>query len=218
MVLPASFPGGLRAALRLVRDEIGVYKRHRNGKKNAAKYAGETNLKLNIGCGPNTKSDWINIDLISPRADLALDMREAIPFHENSAIIIYSEHFFEHLDYPDPAKRFLKECLRILQPGGTFSVGVPDTQWPLEAYVGPDEKDYFAYSKATYRPAWCETRLESINYHFRQDGEHRFAYDYETLHHVLIEAGFQNIRRRDFDSTLDTEDRRIGTLYVDAQK
>jgi SAM-dependent methyltransferase len=93
-------------------------------------------MKLNIGCGPNRKKGWDNIDLL-PDVDLSLDMREAMPFSENSATIIYSEHFFEHLDYPEPAKRFLKECHRILRPGGIFSVGVPDTEWPLLAYVGP---------------------------------------------------------------------------------
>jgi predicted SAM-dependent methyltransferase len=218
MNLPASFPSGLRAALRLLRDEIGMYQHHRKGIKKASNYTRETNLKLNIGCGPNLKVGWLNIDLFSPQADLALDMREAMPFRDNSAIIIYSEHFLEHLDYPEPANRFLKECYRILKPGGIFSVGVPDTEWPLEAYVGPDDKNYFAWSTATCLPAWCQTRIEDINYHFRQDGEHRFAYDYETLHHALMEAGFPNIRRRAFDATLDTENRKIGTLYVDAVK
>lgn len=141
-----------------------------------------------------------------------------MPFRDNSAKIIYSEHFFEHLDYPEPAMRFLRECHRILKPGGTFSVGVPDAEWPLQAYVGPDNAGYFAYSKATWLPAWCHTRLDDINYHFRQEGEHRFAYDYETLRHVLVEAGFANVRRRAFNDALDTENRRIGTLYVDAEK
>ena len=216
MKLPASFPSGLRSALRLLRDEIRVFQHHRKGIKKAAKYSRETNLKLNIGCGPNRKLGWLNIDLFSPQADLALDMREPIPFRDNSAAIIYSEHFFEHLDYPDPAKRFLKECHRILKPGGTFSVGVPDTEWPLQAYVGPDDKNYFAWSKANCLPEWCQTRIDDINYHFRQDGEHRFAYDYETLNFALTEAGFSNIKQRSFDANLDTEQRRIGTLYVDA--
>ena len=126
-------------------------------------------------------------------------MREAIPFRGNSAAIIYSEHFLEHLDYPEPAKRFLEECHRIFKPGGIFSVGVPDTEWPLQAYAGP-------------------ARIDDINYHFRQDGEHRFAYDYETLHLALMEAGYSNIKQRSFDANLDTEQRRIGTLYVDAVK
>jgi predicted SAM-dependent methyltransferase len=218
MKLPASFPSGLLAAVRLLRDEVRMYQRHRKGSKKASKYNAETNLKLNIGCGPNRKSGWLNIDLFSPRADLALDMREAIPFRGNSAAIIYSEHFFEHLDYPEPAKRFLKECRRILKPGGIFSVGVPDTEWPLQAYAGPDDKNYFAWSKENCLPEWCQTRIDDINYHFRQDGEHRFAYDYETLHLALMEAGFSNIRQRSFDANLDTEKRRIGTLYVEAVK
>jgi predicted SAM-dependent methyltransferase len=218
MTLPASFPWGLRAALRLFRGEIVAYRRHRGGIKRAAKYRGQTDLKLNIGCGPHTKAGWLNIDLLSPEVELALDMREPMPFGDNSAIVIYSEHFLEHLDYPRPATRFLNECRRILKPGGKFSVGVPDTEWPLKAYVGPDDDGYFAYSKAMWLPEWCQTRMDDINYHFRQEGEHRFAYDYETLHRVLMEAGFVNIRRRAFDRALDTEDRKVGTLYVDAGK
>jgi predicted SAM-dependent methyltransferase len=175
-------------------------------------------LKLNIGCGDNPKSGWINIDLLSPRGDLALDMREPLPFADNSVAIVYSEHFFEHLDYPGDAQRFLKECRRVLKPGGVFSVGVPDTQWPLEAYTGPDERGYFPLAKAEWHPGWCKTRLAQINYHFRQDGEHRFAYDLETLSHVLSEAGFISIKSREFDSALDDETRRTGTLYMNAAK
>jgi predicted SAM-dependent methyltransferase len=210
-------PHGLYSALRLLRNEVNIYRLHRKGIKKARTYAGQSDMKLNIGCGPNRKQGWVNIDLL-PDVDLSLDMREAMPFSENSAAIIYSEHFFEHLDYPEPAKQFLKECHRILKPGGIFSVGVPDTEWPLQAYVGPDDKNYFAWSKVNCLPEWCQTRIDDINYHFRQDGEHRFAYDYETLYHVLMEAGFSNIRQRAFDAGLDAENRRIGTLYVDAVK
>jgi hypothetical protein len=40
-------------------------------------------------------------------------------------------------------------------------------------------------AKRLWHPAWCQTRLEHLNYHFRQDTQHRFAYDYETLERVL---------------------------------
>ncbi len=208
--------GGLKA-LKLLRAELRISRRHRKSAKRAAAYRIATDLKLNIGCGDNLKSGWVNIDLLSPRADLALDMREPLPFADNSVAIVYSEHFFEHLDYPGDAQRFLKECHRVFKAGGIFSVAVPDTQWPLEAYVGPDDKGYFRLAKAEWHPAWCKTRLAQINYHFRQDGEHRFAYDYETLKHVLSEAGFTNIELRSFDVDLDTESRKIGTLYVSAR-
>ena len=35
--------------------------------------------------------------------------------------------------------------------------------------------------QSIWHPAWCTTRLEHINFHFRQGGEHKFAYDFETL-------------------------------------
>ena len=62
------------------------------------------------------------------------------------------------------------------------------------------------------------TRMEHINYHFRQGGEHRFAYDFETLKYVLEKAGFIQVRRRDFDPLLDSRDRELGTLYVEGFK
>lgn len=210
-------PVGLYGALRLLRDEINIYRLHRKGIKKAKAYARQNDIRLNIGCGPNRKPGWVNIDL-RPDVDVSLDMREPMPFPDDSVAIVYSEHFFEHLDYPSPAKQFLKECHRILKPGGTFSVGVPDTQWPLEAYVGPDDKGFFPSRKAKWHPAWCQTRLEHINYHFRQGTEHRFAYDFETLHHVLAETGFNNIRERTFDADLDDQSRKDGTLYVAATK
>jgi hypothetical protein len=60
--------------------------------------------------------------------------------------------------------------------------------------------------------AW-KTPMHLINFCFRQFGEHQYAYDEETLALVLREAGFVNVRRRDFDPEEDSEDRRDGTMY-----
>jgi predicted SAM-dependent methyltransferase len=215
--LKAMLPAGLYSALRLLGKEVLIYRLHRKGVKKARAYATQSGLNLNIGCGANQKQGWVNIDLFRDM-DLSLDMRERIPLPNSSAKMIYSEHFFEHLDYPEDARKFIEECHRLLEPGGTISLGVPDTQWPLEAYVGPDDKGYFALVKEKWHPAWCRTRLEHINYHFRQGTEHRFAYDFETLRRVLAEAGFVNIRERAFDRNLDDESRKEGTLYVEATK
>ena len=103
--------------------------------REAGAYRGLPGLKLNIGCGPNRKNDSINIDLLKD-ADLCLDMREEIPLASGSCTLIYSEHFLEHLDYPDDAKIFLAECYRLLEPSGLVSVGFPDIRWPLEDYAG----------------------------------------------------------------------------------
>jgi len=61
-------------------------------------------------------------------------------------------------------------------------------------------------------------KMEHINYHFRQDTQHRFVYDFETLKYALGRAGFSQIERRGFDPLLDSQDRERGTLYVIAVK
>lgn len=216
--LRGRLPVGLRRALREVRDEVAISRRHRKAVGLARKYASAKSIKLNIGCGPNIKPGWVNIDMMG-NVDLQLDMRENIPLPDESAQIIYSEHFFEHLGYPTDVLHFLEECRRILEPGGVFSVGVPDTEWPLRDYGGDGHGGYFeAAHVQRWHPDWCRTKMEHINYHFRQDGQHRFAWDFETMERVLLDAGFVEIRRRSYLPGLDTDTRAPGTLYVDATK
>jgi len=210
---------GLRSSLRNVKQELYLCLEHHRGLRHAQKFINTTGLKLNVGCGKKVKhgGGWINID-ICPYADLKLDLREPLPFRSDSCSMIYSEHFLEHIDYPEPALSFLKECYRILEISGIFSVGVPDTELPILEYAGIKDEGYFPFVKKTWHPAWCKTKMEHINYHFRQDGEHRFAYDFDTLQYMLINAGFSEIRRREFNPLLDSEDRKTGTIYAEAIK
>ena len=52
----------------------------------------------------------------------------------------------------------------------------------------------------------------------RQDTEHRYAYDFETIENVLREAGFGEVNQSEFDPALDAKSRELGTLYVNARK
>ncbi len=190
---------------------------HANGVRKVRRLSGRTDLKIQLGCGTRIKPGWVNVDLRSS-ADIRLDLSRPFPFGSGTTVLIYSEHFLEHIDYPESAMALLGECFRILSPGGVFSVGVPDTEWPLLEYAKLRQDGYFETAKQQWHPAWCETDLEHINFHFRQGREHRFAYDFVTLEKALSRAGFVNIRRREFDADLDSEERRLGTLYVDADK
>jgi len=214
-IIKAKTTAGFRRALRDLAEEFRLLWLHRAALRRVHRYSA-SNLKLNVGCGPNLKDGWINIDM-TDNADLQLDLREPMPFAAESVSMVYSEHFFEHLEYPDQAHCFLKESLRVLQPGGLFSVGVPDTEWPLKSYVNGDE-EYFMIARQRWHPAWCNTRMHNLNYHFRQGREHKYAYDFETLAQVLGEVGFVSIARRPFNPGLDDERRGHGTLYVDAYK
>jgi predicted SAM-dependent methyltransferase len=86
--------------------------------------------------------------------------------------IIYSEHFFEYLDYPRYAKHFLRECSRLLEVTGIFLVVVPDTAWPLLDYANVRDGRWLQGCETEFwRPEWCKTPFDHINYYFRQDTE-----------------------------------------------
>jgi predicted SAM-dependent methyltransferase len=209
---------GLRHALKLVQLEWTLNLRHRRSvKKLRESIKGKSELRLHLGCGLNLRPDWINIDLFAPNADAQLDLREDWPFTTGSVSRVYSEHVFEHFEYPVEVRHFLAETLRVLKPGGTMDVGVPDTEWPLAAY-GDDSNEYWRLAKEVWHPPYCETQLDHINYHFRQEGEHKYAWDSATLTNELQKAGFVSIERRVFDPSLDLESRRLGTLYMRARK
>lgn len=208
---------GLRAALRQLLLELRIDLRHRRGLRRARQYADGLGLKLHLGCGQRRKPGWVNVDL-GGDADLTLDLREPLPFRDGSCRVVYSEHFLEHLAYPEPAGSLLRECRRVLEPRGVLSLGVPDTEWPVLEYAGAKDEGYFRAAKERWHPAWCATRMEHLNHHFRDGEQHKFAYDFETLARALRNAGFPEVRGREFDPALDSEERRLGTLYLEALK
>jgi predicted SAM-dependent methyltransferase len=203
-------------SIRQVREEWRIFRRHRLAAKKACQSLQSLPLKLQLGCGPNSKPGWVNIDLFHSGADLQLDLRERWPFPDGSVAYIYSEHVFEHFEFHEEVPHVLAESLRVLQTEGVFDVGVPDSEWVLSAYGNPD-REYWRLTHL-WHPNTCETQLDHINYHCRQRGEHKYSWDEETLRRTLQRSGFACIARRPYNPTLDSESRRIGTLYMRAIK
>lgn len=206
----------LRRAIRDLGTEGLIYCRHWSAKRKLHRFLQGLPLKLNLGCGPNSRPGWLNIDLFSSSADLQLDLRKRWPFADGSVAYIYSEHVFEHFEFYEEVPHVLSEALRVLESGGVFDVGVPDTEWPILGYGNPGHV-YWGFTP-TWHPEDCETQLDHINYHFRQGEQHKYAWDEETLKRSLQRAGFVCIARRPFDASLDSESRKVGTLYMRAIK
>jgi len=207
---------GLRRAIRDIGTEARMSYRHWVAVRKAPRFLSSAPLKLNLGCGSNRRPGWVNIDLYHPDADLQLDLRRRWPFPDDSAAYIYSEHAFEHFEFSQEVPHVLAESLRVLQHGGVFDVGVPDTEWLIRGYGNPNH-EYWRYT-AGWHPASCETQMDHINYHFRQGEQHKYAWDEETLARSLQRSGFVSIARRLPDDNLDSEARKVGTLYMRAIK
>ena len=165
-------------------------------------------LKIHIGAGQNPLAGWVNID--SYPAELALDVTWGLPFADGAADYVFMSHILEHLFYPDGALALLQEVRRVLSPGGRVRIIVPDVEKALRAYVDNDET-FFKNRMQTWT-WWNEpnTRLEDFLEYSGAGprpssllNSHKFGYDFETLSHVLSEAGFETIERSDY---MESED------------
>ncbi|MEZ4958753.1 MAG: hypothetical protein R2830_02930 [Saprospiraceae bacterium] len=181
-------------------------------------------LKINFGCGPLAHPGWVNVDYIKSENTYYYDLRDKLPLKGGIASNIHCEHFMEHLTQED-AIQFMKECFRLLQPGGLFRIIVPDAEKYIKAYAKNDD-DYFSHlSKLGNAAHPFRTKIEIINQMFRMGGDHLFAWDFETMSLYLKEAGFSKVKRSGFreipaNICIDGQDewRTHESLYVVAYK
>ena len=81
-------PHALRRSVRQVVKEFLMHCRHWSAVRKARRSLQGLQLKLNLGCGPNSKPGWLNINLFHSGADLQLDLRERWPFPDGSVAYI----------------------------------------------------------------------------------------------------------------------------------
>lgn len=175
---------------------------------------------LNIGCGPNVVSNFINLDYEwRPGIDICWDITKRLPLGDNSILGIFSEHCLEHIPFRS-AIFHLGECYRILQPNGTMRLIVPDAEKYIDIYV---QRKLGTNIKFPYQNDDETTPIMSLNRVFRNHG-HCYAYDYETLVELIRNSGFSSITKVDFREGkdpvlfLDSEWRAVESIYLEIQK
>lgn len=160
--------------------------------------------------------DWVASD-IHGGGDLALDLAAPLPFPDDSVQAIYSSHVLEHFAYPAPMLGLLRECRRILVPGGEFAVAVPNARIFLEAYANPEGFDRRRFCTHDVGLRYT-SRIDCVNFIAYMGGDHRHLFDDENLVAVLAEAGFREVRLRDFDPRVDLAARRHESIYASGVK
>lgn len=173
-------------------------------------------IRLELGAGMNRLEGWTTIDR-NGLCDLDLDLTAPLPFPDGSVTSVYSSHVLEHFLYPRPMMDLLAECRRVLIPGGQLSVAVPNAAIYLDAYANPEGFDAKAYCLPITLLSFA-TRIDYVNYMAYMAGTHQHLFDPENLPVILREAGFRNVRLREFDPSLDLEGRRYETIYAQGEK
>lgn len=152
-------------------------------------------VKLNVGSGTDYKEGWINIDNNSDenvvKLDLNWDLRNPLPFPEDSVDYIFNEHFFEHLTVEE-GQAAMKDFSRVLKKGGVMRIAMPSLEAAVQDYLDPKwkKKPYIKHFGLTF----IETPAELLNMSFRWWG-HKWLYDWEELERRLKQAGFKKIKR-----------------------
>ena len=146
---------------------------------------------LHLGCGPRHLPGWINIDLFPtiPMPDVLLDVEHPLMLKEGSVDYIFTEDLIEHLSLAG-AKSLVRECARVLKPGGVLRIGTPDLQSFIRAYLDQSQGDLAFYKDC----CGVETFAEMFNAGMRAWG-HTFIYDEETLSRILKSNGLTTTRK-----------------------
>jgi predicted SAM-dependent methyltransferase len=214
-----------------IRFELAIARARWRHRGTSRRFRAASNLLVNVGCGSAGHPGWVNVDVVpSPGVNCVCDCRRHLPFADGAAAAIFTEHFLEHLDYTEEAPYFLAECRRVLAAGGVLRVVVPDAGRYLQAYAEPGWdalqglRGLGAGQADPYTGSRYGTKMELINEVFRQSGEHKFAYDEETLMRLLRFVGFSRVVRQSSGSSLDPRllidlpSRQHESLYLEAQK
>lgn len=90
---------------------------------------------FNIACGDSYVESWINFDF-SPHSAIVkqANLLNPLPIAENTADVVYSSHFIEHIPR-DLVAGFLVECQRIIKVGGCLRLVLPDWEELCSTYL-----------------------------------------------------------------------------------
>ena len=165
--------------------------------------------KYNLGCGPKLYQNFLNVgywsqlqaetvykDLNGTTNTFMLnhDLRLGVPAADNSLDLVYHSHMLEHLSYVNGIQ-FIRECFRVLKPGGTMRVLVPDLELWINAYTSNNTfffDQYRAYGGINKEI--CVTK-GSVFMAMLHGHEHECGYDFETLKWLVENNGFSDVKR-----------------------
>jgi predicted SAM-dependent methyltransferase len=142
---------------------------------------------LNIGSGAYYLDGFINIEgNLFHKKDIWLDLRNGIPFPNNSVDAIYACHILEHF-YISELLGILSEFLRVLKPGSGLRILVPSLEVAIKAYMNKEIHRFPDFPAPYTSPGG-----KFFNFIFC-DSQHRSTFDFSFMEEILQKIGFSKI-------------------------
>jgi predicted SAM-dependent methyltransferase len=142
-------------------------------------------VRLHIGCGDVHIPGFVNIDARAmPHVHIVTeDLFTLGQFPNASVDFIYMSHLLEHVRRQDQHK-VLAEMARVLKPGGTLRLGVPDFDLLVQMYLDTGR------NTEAIEGILMGGQDYEYNYHY-------MIYNEASLTAALRRAGFSSVRRWD---------------------
>jgi len=155
------------------------------------KYTGKRYKGIHLGSGSIKIDGFLNFDAnIFFNSDITANI-EKIKLAEDSVDCIYNSHILEHIRRNETLK-ILKEWNRVLKPGGTIYICVPDLKALFEIYLNnlsDYDKDEEKKNKVDLIARIIYGgQTHKYNYHFT-------GFSFPTLKKALELSGFNNIEK-----------------------
>ncbi len=197
---------------------------------------------LHLGCGLCAPPQWVNVDgssnawlaqhpvlkkivrllHLAPKSQLDIpwptniriaNLTKPLPWANHTFDAVFASHTLEHV-HRSQAVELLKECARVLKPGGACRMLLPDLQSLIDEYLGlrkvegyppgpADDPARRLCQKLLMRPE-AGARGGFLIRLLRSRGElnaHKWMYDAPSLVKLFQEAGFINVSQRGFRET-----------------
>jgi predicted SAM-dependent methyltransferase len=149
--------------------------------------------KLNIGCGPNPLDGWVNVDLAPHSSDVArMDATGQFPWPNDTFSHVFSEHMIEHVEL-DGARNMIRECYRVLRPGGRIRIVTPDRDFLtalLKQPLSQLQRDYIHWSCHHFAPEETTPCAAVVVEFFPRLWGHQHIFDRGELWAEMCKSGF----------------------------
>lgn len=195
--------------------------------------AGPWALKLDLGCGPISAPGWVGVDgsnrawlasrlpwldrllvglrLASPTefssATRWANLKKRFPWSDGSVDAIHMGEVLEHFTRDD-GEHVVRECFRVLRPGGVLRIRVPDHARFWRNYL----REYDAIQQRP-QAEWNEDHSRWVQMYYRDictvfprlwqsmGHFHKWMYDDVSLVVLLTRTGFSEAARMPFHAS-----------------